>query len=193
MRTFHRDVAWCFVLCGVLTHPVLAQDPVGEIRRLYEGAAFQQVLDRLDTFAVDDREAASIALQYRALSLVALRRSDEARGAIEAMIAANPMNPITIPHVPPRFRAMTLGLWRPFMRDLIERNYRDGKAAYRAGAWTDAAAVFEVVLSAVHHPELGFEHDPRMNDVGDLAAEYRELVRARASEAQPSGPADGHP
>ena len=177
---------WSFVLCSLLIHPVLAQDPVADIRRLYEAAAFQEVLAAVDTTPIDDRDAASIAVQYRALSLVALRRPAEAERAMTAMITANPMNPITIPHVPPRVRAMMLRLWRPFMRDFIERHYRDGKTAYRAGAWMEASSAFETVISAVRHPELEFEGDPRLSDVGDLAAEYLELARTRATDAHQS-------
>ena len=127
--------AQCVTVVPILSLVVVAsaaQDPLLAVRDLYQAAAYEDVLVRLDTLkgSTHGAEEGLAMERYRALCLLALGRTAEAERAIEAVVTAAPSFRPSDADQSPRVRAAFRDVRVRALPAIIQQRYAQAKAAF---------------------------------------------------------------
>jgi TonB family protein len=176
MRT-HVIALTCVVLIIVAAPRISAQESLDAARALYSSAEYDSALAMLDGLlrngsAGEDRHSIEM---YRVLCLVAMRRDGEARGAIELLVARNPLyRPAS--DLPPRIRNVYDETRRRVLPSAIQTKYQEAKSAYDAKDYVSARRGFSEVLEVLADPEVAAAaNQSPLADVRTLAKGFEEL------------------
>jgi TonB family protein len=145
-----------------------ADDPLGDVVRLYGAAAYEETLaslDRLDYGTFGEKVD-----EYRALCFLALDRDLEAEEAMESLIGRRPQPLDGIGLRPPKFVALYGSVRRRLIPAVATAAYNRAKASLERRDFLEAAAAF-AETSTLASGE-GSEH---LSDLRLLADEFRSL------------------
>jgi hypothetical protein len=183
--TFRSSVRTAVILTAVFVPTQAhAQDSVAAARDLYASAAYDEalgVLNRLDVSGrkVSDRVEVN---QYRAFCLVALRRTDEAEKAIEAVVSDEPLYRPVGADASPRLVSAFSSVRQRLLPAIVQQKYAHAKAAFDKQDYAAAVTEFDQVLQVLGDADLTDAGGrPPLSDVRTLATGFRDLgVRASA-------------
>jgi TonB family protein len=172
------------IIIAALLVPVRAQaqDSVAVARDLYASAAYDDalsVLNRLDVTARQPADRVEVN-QYRAFCLVALRRTDEAEKAIEAIVADAPLYHPSGTDASPRLVAAFTAVRQRMLPGIVQQKYTHAKAAFDHQDYAAASVEFDQVLQLLGDADLrdAASRAP-LSDVRTLTSGFRDLsVRA---------------
>ena len=162
-----------------------AEDLLGEARRHYEAASYEEALSTLGRVADGAGPRVEVE-QYRALCLIALGRSADAEGAIAALVAADPL------YVPPTSVASpkALALFTEHRRKSlpsVARGLLDtGRAAYTEKRLDQARAAFSLLMRVLDDEVM--TEAPEREDLRTLASGFLTLVTASSAPPAPAPP-----
>lgn len=184
-------------LLGGSSSPVSAQsvsDLVAAARDLYANAIYEDALAMLAR-AGDPPAGSPPALKRdmevtRALCLVALGREDEARGAMEAAVEADPAFDLEDSAAAPRVRELFRQARAKRLPVIVRARYAKAKEAFDARDYTTAAARFAQVDELLNDPVLETGGTTEFADLRTLVAGFRELSAQRQAAAG-GGPGAG--
>jgi TonB family protein len=168
------------IAIAVLLLPVQAraQDSVAAARDLYASAAYDEalvVLNRLDVSGrpVSDRLEVN---QYRAFCLVALRRTEEAERAIEAVVSDEPLYHPAGAEASPRLISAFATVRQRMLPAIVQQKYAHAKSAFDKKDFPAAVAEFDQVLKMFSDADLRDAGGrPPLSDVRTLASGFRDL------------------
>ncbi len=186
-------LAWLFV-AGRATFAQSAGDAAQALARakeLYLSASYDEALSVLDGVQDETSTGAAIEIaQYRVFCLMALARGDEAKKAIESMVAVDPFYRMPDALTPPRIRTAYQETRRAMLPLLVQRRYADAKTAYDK---KDPRAVdqFDKVLALLDDPDL--KGGPAMADLRTVASGFRDLAKAASAPPPVPPPAPAAP
>ncbi|HLG54475.1 MAG TPA: hypothetical protein VI485_04035 [Vicinamibacterales bacterium] len=162
---------WCGVV-GLLSLAVTAsaQEPLAKAKALYDAAAYEEALTVLGPSQAPE------AQQYKALCMLALGRSQDAAGAIESLVTAQPTFEPSTEDVPPRFITLVSETKRKLLPAIARRTFAEAREQFRNGAREEALHKFDlVVLLASSSP---FKETSDAEDLRTLSSGFIELARA---------------
>jgi len=168
---------------------VAAQDSLTAGRNLYLAAAYDEALTMLNRLSAGDyspEDNRSIGL-YRTLCLMALGRTTEAAGAVEAMVSQYPSYRPSAIDVPPRVRSLFSDTRRRLLPAIIQQQYVQARGAWDREDFSAAAAGFGAVLEGLDDPDLApVATELPLSDLRILAVGFHELsVRASSPSIRP--------
>lgn len=195
MRRLARQQIVCGGLVALLAlaaaPPAAAQDPLTEARTLYASAAYEDaltILNQLRSSPLPGQDRFSVE-QYRAFCLLALGRSAEAQGAIEALVEADPLHYPTNADVSPRVRTAFSEVRRRILPGLVQRGYAEAKTAFDRKDYAEAADLFGRVLDLLGDPDVVHAAaQPPLADLRTLAVGFQELSAKAVNPPAPSSP-----
>ena len=159
--------------------PARAQDSVAAARDLYASAAYDEALSVLNGLDVSSRPASDRLQvnQYRAFCLVALRRTDEAEKAIEAVVADEPMYHPSTSDASPRLISAFATVRQRVLPGIVQQKYAHAKAAFDRKEFAAAASEFDQVLQMYSDADLrdAGARAP-LSDLRTLASGFRDLA-----------------
>ncbi len=173
---------WCgrAILLGTLislavVESALGQDPetVARGRSLYQSAAYTEAIDTLAGRTEPE------ALQYRALSLLALRRTAEAQEAVDLLVRTSPSFVPPLDDVPPRFLALFQESRSRALPEAIRGLLADGRRKFQDKSYDAAQQDFASALRLADDPAGAAIAG--MADLRTLASSYLELVTETAA------------
>jgi hypothetical protein len=199
-----------FVLVAFVSMPVQASAASGAVgdsavvassmsaaRDLYTSAAYDDALAMLNGLAGsvksgDERQSIDL---YRTLCLVALGRSSDAQGAIESMIARDPLYHPQSDELSPKLLGVFTETRRRMLPSIIQKQYADAKVAFDKQDWPAATAGFNAVLKGMAEPDIAsIAGAPPLSDLRTLSAGFRDLaVKSTPPPAPPPAPKPTHP
>jgi TonB family protein len=185
MRT--SFIVACMLL--VMTLGVRAQETVAVAHDLYTAANYEDallVLGRLHSAGGKPADRMAIN-QYRAFSLLALGRIQEAERAIEDVLAADLLYRLADEAMSPRLRSAFSAVRQRVLPSIVQQEYARAKGAFDLGEFASAAAQFDRVVQALADPDLveGAGTSP-LADLRMLATGFRDLsIKAAAPAPAP--------
>ena len=184
-RTSAQLATTLFWLC--LSVALGAQDALTRAKWLYASAAYEEALAALDKAPFPDGPDADIEpTEYRILCLFALKRTDQARIAIDTLLLSHPRYRPDPSLMSPGARAQ----FEAIRIDLIRRRYNEAKASFDAEEYRAALVRFDRVIEQL----VGAGDPPALGDMRMLAIGYRDLAKVNnasptsASVAPPTQP-----
>jgi len=164
---------WCGV-AGVLCLAATAgaQEPLTKAKALYDAAAYEEALTLLAPVEAPE------AQQYRALCMLALGRPQDAAGAIELLVSAQPTFEPSANDVPPRFVTLVSEAKRKLLPAIARRAFSEGREQFRNGAREEALRKFDLVLTLTS--SAAFNETSDAEDLRTLASGFIELTHATA-------------
>jgi tetratricopeptide (TPR) repeat protein len=175
------------LLVGALSSPASAQGPLADVRALYAAAAYEDALSALGKLDASSRDRGEAA-QYRAFCLVALGRTADAERAIESVVSADPFFVPPAADVSPRILAMFADVRRRLLPEMARRAYLEGRSAFQAKAFPDAARLFDQAMRMID--QASNEGVAEMDDLRVLVSGFVDL--SRAAIEPPATPAATH-
>jgi TonB family protein len=156
-----------------------------EAKRLYEAAAFEnalQVLGELDSEVGGSEDV----LEYKALCLLALGRSDEAQAVADALVTRLPIFVPLGEEVSPRFMMLLNDSRRRLLPDITKRLFTAGREQFRATDKIAARESFEMVIHLTD--DSTWKDSSEAEDLRMLASGFLDLVNAptKSADATPS-------
>jgi TonB family protein len=118
--------------------------------------------------------------------LVALGRSDEAKGTIEIIVRQDPLYHPSDSDVSPRVRTFYETVRRPLLPEAARQSYARAKDAFDKKNMVVAAAEFDRVMALVD--EIGMTDAQGVSDLRTLATGFRELAKAAVAAIPPAPP-----
>jgi tetratricopeptide (TPR) repeat protein len=179
---------------------LVAQSPPPQVpnglamaRQLYAAGAYEEALVQLATVgAAEPAEAFDAASQMRALCLLAMGRTGDARQALEALVLRRPQFRLGDADVSPQLRALFLDARRTVLPAAVRDLYARGRAAYEARRYQDALGQLRDVVRLLEDAELGPQAaalaDYRALAEGFISLSEMELA-ALETGARPDDPA----
>jgi hypothetical protein len=166
------------ILCGVVLicggATVLAQEePLAKAKALYDSAAYEEALTVLAAIEAPE------AQQYRALCMLALGRTQDAKNAVEQLVSTAPLFELSSEDVPPRFVALVSEAKKRLLPGIARKTFNEARDQFRSGDREKAAAKFDVVLSLTE--TTGFKETADAEDLRTLASGFIDLAGARAA------------
>jgi TonB family protein len=156
-----------------------AQDALARAKDLYLSAAYDEALVVLEQLKSPPRpEVATEVAQYRVFCLLALQRSDEARKAIEDIVATDPFYHPSETQTSPRIRSVFDETRRALLPGLVQKTYADAKTSFEKKD-PKALTQFELVLKLLDDPDL--KNMPQLADMRTVVNGFRDLSKAMAS------------
>jgi tetratricopeptide (TPR) repeat protein len=155
-----------------------AQEPLTKAKALYDAAAYEDALTILSPVEVPEAE------QYKALCLLALGRSQDAAGAVERLVTAQPTFEPSAADVPPRFVTLVTDAKRKLLPTLARRTFNEARDQYRNGSKEEALRRFDLVLTLTS--DASFKQSADAEDLRTLASGFIELAKASAPVAPPT-------
>jgi hypothetical protein len=177
------------VVVMTATHTAVAQDALGAARALYQSAAYDEALLRLNTLRATAHpgDEARFIEQYRAFCLLALGRTTEAERAMEAVITVAPAFRPSEADESPRVRAAFSEVRRRVLPGIIQQEYVQAKAALERHDAASARTGFQRVLDLLADADVaGVVNQPPLSDIRALAAGFRELSAASTPRRAPA-------
>jgi protein TonB len=165
--------------------PGAGGDALTAARDLYVAAQYREALDLLAQADVSALPAASqpVALEYRALCLLALNREQEGIQAFEALVQARPTYEPEPDSLAPRIRTIFEGARRRLLPGLAQARFTEARTAFDRGDYANAIAGFEAVHSMLASARaVGASVDDNA-DLTVLADGFRDLAAARLRPA----------
>ena len=137
--------------------------PLDQAIELYWNGEYEQTLTALSDAKLTDLPTsdASEARKYRAFSLIALGRNEEARQEFRALLATDPGHQLDPNLVSPK----VLEQFRNARSETASSLFKQGKASYASGDYAAALQALDGALT--------------LDPASEMAKEYRELVVAR--------------
>ena len=158
-----RDLHGGGAQVGVLHHAVDEAELVG-LGSVHHASGERDLLGHVhaDALAMLDGLASATRVRderqvidlYRALCLVALGRSGDADTTIESIVARDPLYRAAGEDLAPRVRASFVDARRRLLPAIIQRQYRDAKAAFDHQEFDNAAKGFATVLDELADPDV---------------------------------------
>jgi hypothetical protein len=185
VRLPHRLV---FALVSLLAVPVTAAAQEGLVRAkdFYATANYEEALQALtDLRGKGDTDGTQVAA-YQVFCLVALGRSDEAKGAIESLVRNDPLYHPSDSEVSPRVRTFYETVRHPMLPDVARQSYAKAKDAFDKKNMVAAAAEFDRLMALVD--EIGLTDAQGVSDLRTLATGFRDLAKAAVAAIPPSPP-----
>jgi len=161
-------------------------------KALYASASYE---DALAALAKATNENAEEVEQYRALCLLALGRTAEARQALERMVTLQPGYTINDTDVSPRLVTMFHEVRRQQLPAAAKRIYATAKTSFENKNYVAAAAQFKAMFAILDDPDMGDQAaglaDLRMLGEGFVALAEGQIAAAAA--AKPATPPPSAP
>jgi TonB family protein len=172
--------ALAFGIVGAIgfSSPAAAQEPLTKAKALYDAAAYEDALTVLTP--VDMPEAQ----QYKALCLLALGRTQDAAGAVEKLVTAQPMFEPSAQDAPPRFLTLVSDTKRKLLPSLARRAFNEGREQFRNGSREEALVRFNLVMTLTSDPS--YKQSADADDLRTLAAGFIDLAKATAPPPAPA-------
>lgn len=189
---FTRTVVVCVALLVLGAARVYAQDSLSTARDLYASAEYDNaltILERLSTRPSSNEDRQSIEL-YRALSLLAVGRRDDAERAIESIVVRDPLfRPGE--DLSPRTLAAFSEARKRVLPSVIQQEYAAAKGAFERKEFETSAGLFKRVVELLNDPAVGdVAQQPPLADLRTLAAGFHDLsVKAIPPPPPPPPPA----
>jgi tetratricopeptide (TPR) repeat protein len=156
-----------------------AQDALTRAKWLYASAAYEEALAALDKAPFPDGPDADIEpTEYRILCLFALKRTDQARIAIDTLLLSHPRYRPDPALMSPGAR----GQFEAIRIDLIRRRYAEAKASFDAEEYRAALVRFDRVIEQL----VGAGDPPALGDMRMLAIGFRDLARVNSTAPTPA-------
>ena len=161
-----------------------AQDGLARARDLYLSAAYDEALVLLEQLKSQPSAAGVTEVeQYRMFCLLALNRGDEARKAIEEIVAADPGYQPSENQTSPRIRTVFQDTRKALLPGLVQRRYAHAKAAFERKD-PQALDEFDQVLALLDDPDL--KDAAQLADLRTVVAGFRDLSKAMATVPPPA-------
>lgn len=189
---FTRTVVVCVALVVLGAARVQAQDSFAAARDLYASAEYDNaltILERLSSRPSSGEERQSIEL-YRALSLLAMGRREDAERAIESIVIRDPMyRPGE--DLSPRTQAAFSDARKRVLPSVIQQEYAAAKGAFERKEFETSTTLFKRVVDLLNDPAVGdVAQLPPLADLRTLAAGFHDLsVKAIPPPPPPPPPA----
>jgi hypothetical protein len=179
---------------------LLAQSPAPPVpnglalaRQLYAAGAYEDALVHLSTVsAAEPAEAVDAASQMRALCLLALGRTNDARQALEALVLRRPHFRLGDADVSPQLRALFVDARRTVLPAAVRDLYQRGRGSYEGRRYQDALQQLRDVVRLLEDADLGPQAaalaDYRALAEGFISLSEMELAAIEAG-ARPDDPA----
>ena len=180
-----------------LSLPVVARTPPVDLtaaKALYAAASYEEALAALGKGDGEDGTAVGQIEQYRALCLLALGRTNEARQALEHLVAVQPRYTITDADVSPRIVSMLHEVRKQMLPSTAKDLYAKAKTSFESKQYASASAQFKDMFAILGDPDMP-EQTAGLNDMKMLAEGFLALADAQvaaapaAKPAAPTGPA----
>jgi TonB family protein len=156
-----------------------AQDALTRAKWLYASAAYEEALGALDKAPFPDGPDADIEpTEYRILCLFALKRTDQARIAIDTLLLSHPRYRPDPALMSPGARAQ----FEAIRIDLIRRRYAEAKASFDAEEYRAALVRFDRVIEQL----VGAGDPPALAEMRMLAIGFRDLARVNSTAPTPA-------
>jgi hypothetical protein len=179
-------ITMCALLLALNTPRLaMAEDSLDSARDLYAAAAYDEalvMLGRLSGDGADARARTQIDL-YRAFSLFALGRTDDARDALGDAIRRDPLGTAATDDLSPRVAAFVTDTTRKILPILIREKYSVGKSEVEAHDLSAAEADLALVHPLVAQARAIGVSDQTLNDLDLLADGFLALVSASKEKA----------
>lgn len=157
--------------------PGAGASPLARAKELYLSADYDQALSLLEGILGEGAPAsAAEAAQYRIFCLLALDRGDDAKKAIEGLIASDPFFRLS-DQASPRIRTIFQDTRKAMLPGLVQRRYAEAKTAFDKKD-PQAAKQFDQVLTMLEDPDLKLT--PALTDLRTVATGFRDLAKAAA-------------
>ena len=168
-------------------------DSLAAAKALYAAGAYEEAIARLGS--PDLPGASPEGEQYRALCLLALGRSDDARLAIEQLVSRNPFFTLYNADVSPRLVTMFRDVRRRVLPARIRSLYAGAKADFEQRQYTKAATQLNEMMMLLADEDLAADQasfgDLKLLAEGFLMLAEREIsVATRAAEIGVARPAE---
>jgi TonB family protein len=162
-----------------LTSAITASEELNRAKDLYRSAAYDEALSLLDSLPSGAESSEALeAREYRVLCLVALDRRDDAKKAMAALIAAEPLYAMSETEAAPRVRTMFTEVRRATLPSVIQNTYADAKSMFDRKD-PKAAAAFDRVLTLLKDPDVA--GNAGLADLVTVASGFRDLSKALAT------------
>jgi tetratricopeptide (TPR) repeat protein len=176
------------LLAVVLAPQAVAQSPADRLaaaKLLYASGAYEEALARLADLTGAD--APDDAGQVRAMCLLALGRTADARQSLEQVIIRRPMLRLSDRDVSPQLTALFAEARRRALPDAVRTLYARGRASFETGQYAEAVGQLRDVLRLLSDPDLG-EEAASLQDYRTLADGFIRLAEVRLAPALPDDP-----
>jgi TonB family protein len=180
------SIASLWIVALAAAAPAAGDDPLAAARDLYVAAQYREALDVLAQADVSALEPASqpLALEYRALCLLALNREQEGIQAFEALVQAQPAYDPAPDSLSPRIRTLFDATRRRLLPGLAQARFADARAAFDRGEYVTAASGFQAVHAILAAARAaGAPADGGLADLAVLADGFGELATSRVGPA----------
>jgi TonB family protein len=169
-----------FAIAGMigLASPASAQEQLKKAKALYDAAAYEDALTVLSPVDLPE------AQQYKALCLLALGRTQDAVGAVEKLVTAQPTFEPSAQDVPPRFVTLVSDTKRKLLPALARRAFNEGRDQFRNGSREEALTRFNLVVALTSDPS--FKQSADAEDLRTLATGFIDLAKATAPPPAPT-------
>jgi TonB family protein len=161
-----------------------AQSPADELnaaKRLYASGNYEDALNRLSG-AVSETTPDGFGV-YRALCLLALGRSDDARRTLGDLVARRPLLQLTENDVSPQVIAMFREVRQQRLPAIAKDLYASAKTAYDSKDYTAALAQFKDLVALAGDADM--PQDAATSDLKMLGDGFLKLAEAAAAPARP--------
>jgi tetratricopeptide (TPR) repeat protein len=193
--TLTASIAWPIGMGAQPSPPDLSA-----AKALYASASYEDALAALAKINDEDVE---LVEQYRALCLLALGRTNEARQSLERMITLQPTYTISDADVSPRLVALFHEVRKQLLPTAAKKIYSNAKASFESKNYVAASAQFKAMFAILEDPDMadqaGSLADLKMLGEGFVALSESQLAAALKPEAPPTptpsaaAPSDSNP
>ena len=163
---------WSAVVMVLCAATVSAQEPLTKAKALYETANYEEALTVLAP--VHEIEAQ----QYRALCMLALGRTQDARGEVDSLIASAPTFEPSAEDVPPRFVSLVSDAKKRLLPSIARKTFNEAREEFKSGDRAEALKKFDLVVTLASTG--AFRDTSDAEDLRTLASGFIELARASA-------------
>jgi tetratricopeptide (TPR) repeat protein len=165
-------LALTLVLAGIWWAGPAAAGQHGDVmargKQLYAAAAYEEAL------AIFARRDDAEGLRYRALSLLALDRLEEARQAAEALVSAEPGVVVAANNDPPRYVTTVNDAKRKVLPQILRVMVSEGNKQFQAKHHEEALQQFEQIAALLSEPAINDAE--ALKDLQVLSAGFLELA-----------------
>ena len=171
----------------LLASPALAQTQMASVRELYASASYEEALNVLASVNGNDPATSIEAEQYRALCLLAIGRSGEARASVRRIVDQDPLYAPAEADVSPRIAALFSEARRDMLPTVAKRQFADAKALYERQEYQQAVNVLDRVVRIAADPAV--KDAAGIEDLRLVADGLLTLARAKVAATPPPAPA----
>jgi tetratricopeptide (TPR) repeat protein len=187
IRTRSRFVVVVLVSFAAVLAPRAAagQEALAKAMTLYASAEYEEALSVLNK--VENASDAVEVDQYRALCLLALGRTDDARLVIQRIVEKAPSFEPSAAQVSPRVQETFRDVRRKVLPSVVRKEYADAKTAFDRGDTERARGIFQNVVA--HLEALDKMGIKDLADLQVLSKGFLDLTTNALKAAAPPPPA----